>query len=376
MITLTTEQLAGLSPSLSDPIEYRKSGLSLNHIIGCPLDCAYCVRHLFGNFQMKTPTALFSDEDAVQKLTSHRFFVPHVTPLQIFNRATDPLLPSVKPHLFRVLELLDKAGYRNHLLIISRFRFEESDAEKLNQFTNLRITILFTYSGISDTRIEPIDSEIAASSLKLAYRLSIHYRVLLYWRPLVPGINDSDEHIDRVLALSEHCHGIVFTGLFFRDEIKQFFHENNIPELYEETARRKILPHEMEQRILNIFKQRGVRKIFRKTSCGVAFAHQVSDYNGHYCIKEICDICPAQQLERCERSHRRPMIEDVANLSSSLGAEGEAEITDRAVLVSGLDEQRRYFIQHKFNYQVHDKKYPHKFGRHGRADIGWESQKT
>ncbi|MFD1045277.1 hypothetical protein ACFQ1S_06610, partial [Kibdelosporangium lantanae] len=29
-------------------VEYRKSGLSLNHIQGCPLDCAYCVRHTYG----------------------------------------------------------------------------------------------------------------------------------------------------------------------------------------------------------------------------------------------------------------------------------------------------------------------------------------
>ncbi|MCY1258434.1 reverse transcriptase [compost metagenome] len=43
-------QLSLVNPSLRDPVEYRKSGLSLNHIVGCPLDCSYCVRHLFGNF--------------------------------------------------------------------------------------------------------------------------------------------------------------------------------------------------------------------------------------------------------------------------------------------------------------------------------------
>ena len=28
--------------------EYHKSGLSLNHLRGCPLDCAYCIRHTYG----------------------------------------------------------------------------------------------------------------------------------------------------------------------------------------------------------------------------------------------------------------------------------------------------------------------------------------
>lgn len=36
-------------------VDYRKSGLSLNHVVGCPLDCGYCVRHLFDNYDMKKP---------------------------------------------------------------------------------------------------------------------------------------------------------------------------------------------------------------------------------------------------------------------------------------------------------------------------------
>jgi hypothetical protein len=51
-------------------------------------------------------------------------------------------------------------------------------------------------------------------------------------------------------------------------------------------------------------------------------------------------------------------------------------ITDRGIQVSGLDEQRRYFIQHRLNFQVHDTKYPHKPKRHGRAEIGWPDKIT
>lgn len=373
MITLTQNEKARLSPALADPIEYRKSGLSLNHIIGCPLDCSYCVRHLFGNFDMKVPVALLTDEEAVDQLTMHRFFVPHVTPLQLFNRATDPLLPSVKPHLHRVLELLDAAGYRNHVLIISRFKFESGDAERLNRLMHLRVTLLFTYSGVADEQIEPINSTIAENSLKLAYSLAKRFRVILYWRPLVPGINDSDEHILKVQELGNHCHAIVFTGLFFRDEIQKFFREKNIPDPYGETARRKILPEELELRILAAFRVSGlIGKLFRKTSCGVAYAHEVADYNGHYCIREICDICPAAQQGRCAAAHRNPTLEDISAIATELGAIEQPEITDRAILVAGLDEQRRYFIQHRFGYQVHDPQYPHKYRRHGRASIGWD----
>ena len=42
---LSTQARAQLDPYMSLIVGYRKSGLSLNHIIGCPLDCGYCVRH-------------------------------------------------------------------------------------------------------------------------------------------------------------------------------------------------------------------------------------------------------------------------------------------------------------------------------------------
>jgi hypothetical protein len=38
---LTAEQVAGLRPDLADVVEYRKSGLSLNHVVGCPLECVH-----------------------------------------------------------------------------------------------------------------------------------------------------------------------------------------------------------------------------------------------------------------------------------------------------------------------------------------------
>ncbi|MFH0246123.1 hypothetical protein ACGRHY_27740 [Streptomyces sp. HK10] len=188
---LTSEQVAGLKPGLADPVEYRKSGLSLNHVVGCPLDCGYCVRHLFDNFEMKAPRALMSDEDAVAALVGHRYFRPHRTPLQVFNRATDPLLPVVKPHTFNVLRLLDAQGLTNHVLIITRWRVEPEDCAVLNSFQNLRLTVLVTHSGITDERIEPVDSRIAAASLRTLYEHAERYRTVLYWRPIVPALNDT-----------------------------------------------------------------------------------------------------------------------------------------------------------------------------------------
>lgn len=273
---LTPEKVGELKPELADVIEYRKSGLSVNWIIGCPLECGYCVRHLFDNFAMKVPRRLMSDEQAVTALVTHPYF-------------------------------RDAQGLTNHVLIITRWRVAAEDCAMLNAFKNLRLTVLVTHSGINNPKIEPVDSNIAATSLRTLFQHAERYRTVLYWRPIVPGLNDSDAHLERARELSVHAHATVFTGLFFRKEIASYYEAHGLPIPYDDTARRKIMPEVAEQRILDHFHQpenAGAPwgALFRKTSCGVAYAHGEADYNGHYGIQELCNICPQDQLRLCQKT--------------------------------------------------------------------------
>ena len=93
---LTRDQIDALPARAREVVEYRKSGLSLNHVQGCPLGCAYCIRHTYGVWDMDQPRALMDDTSAVRALVEHPYFQPHVTPIQVFNRATEPMLPRVK----------------------------------------------------------------------------------------------------------------------------------------------------------------------------------------------------------------------------------------------------------------------------------------
>ena len=77
------------------------------------------------------------------------------------------------------------------MLVITRYRMAAEDCQRFNDLSNVKVTLLFTYSGIDDTRIEPYPSEFAANSLRLASALAGRYRTVLYWRPLVPGLNDT-----------------------------------------------------------------------------------------------------------------------------------------------------------------------------------------
>lgn len=371
---LTPTQPARLPERAREVIEYRKSGLSLNHIQGCPLDCAYCIRHTYGLWDQRQPRALMSDDEAVAQLVSNRYFQAHVTPLQLFNRATDPFLPLVRPHTFAVLEALDGRGLRNHVLVITRHRMKLDDAERLNQLGNLKVTLLFTYSGIEDQRIEPHPSSVAAESLKLISAVSPRrYRTVLYWRPLVPGLNDSEEHLERARGLHQHADATVFTGLFYREQIAAYYRANGLPEPYEGTDRRKIVPETLERRILTAFADS--TSLFRKTSCAVSYVHDLPDYNGHAGIRELCDICPLTQLDLCRQAHQVPTAEQLHEVAQALPEARSLQvigITERAATVYGLpNEQPRYYLQHALGFQVHDERHPHYAHRHGRADIGW-----
>jgi hypothetical protein len=251
------------------------------------------------------------------------------------------------------------------------------DIHRLNALKHVKVTLLFTYSGIENKDIEPYPSSVAAESLKLMSTPERRkYRTVLYWRPLVPGLNDSAEHLDQAYALAKYADATVFTGLFYRDEIAEYYKANGLPEPYEDTARRKIVPETLERRVIAAFSSS--ESLFRKTSCAVAYAHGLPDYNGHYGIRELCDICPLSQLELCAGAHHVPVAERLREVASTLPeARGlvVVDITERAAVVSGLEiEQPRYYLQHALQFQVHDVRHPHVKRRHGRADIGWKEE--
>jgi hypothetical protein len=258
--------------------------------------------------------------------------------------------------------------------VITRWRVDPEDCAALNSFTNIKVTVLVTHSGITHPSIEPVDSRIAAASLRTLFEHADRYRVVLYWRPIVAGVNDTPGHIEQALTLGRSAHATVFTGLFYKQQIRDYYQSHGLPEPYTDTARRKIFPAELERRILSTARtfdsDAGTARLFRKTSCAVSYVHGMADYNGHYGIQELCNICPRSQVTRCARAWTRPEGERTALIVEELGGV-LLTINDRALVVSGLDEQHRYRVQHSVGYQVHDVTKQHHRDRHGRAEIGW-----
>jgi hypothetical protein len=72
--------------------------------------------------------------------------------------------------------------------------------------------------------------------------------------------------------------------------IAAYYQANGLPEPYGDTARRKVVPETVERRVLDAFAYSDA--LFRNTSYAVSYVHGLPDYNGHYGIRELCDICP------------------------------------------------------------------------------------
>ncbi|MEV4472789.1 hypothetical protein [Nonomuraea sp. NPDC049504] len=372
-------QQAELDPYMAQIITNRKSGLSLNHIIGCPLDCGYCVRHFWGNFEQKIPQLLVPTEKAVEMLVGHPEFVPHTTPLQMFNKATDPFLPGVKPHLFAVLEELDRRRLTNLVLIITRFHVTASDMERLEALQHIRPTLLFTYSGIKDDRVEPIGkSTTTADSITTAAAYGRRTKVILYWRPIVPGWNDDPDTMSQVLDLAAvaKVDALVFTGYYHKEENASYLRELGVPVPYEDDwQRRKVLPAELDARVVQAWRDSNIGiPLFRKTSCGVTYGWQLPDYNGHLGVPDLCDICPPEQVARCSAALIAPSDEEIRIALDSFGFDPETPflVEDGHVLTAKLGEQRRYALQHLFGFQFWEVEHPHVPAAHGRALQGYE----
>lgn len=370
---MSADQQADLDPYMAQVVGYRKSGLSLNHIIGCPLECGYCVRHFWGNFQVKVPHLLMPTDEAIDRLVGHEAFRPDVTPIQLFNKATDPFLPGVKPHLFQVLRALDASDFTNHVLLITRFKVTEADMAALERLQHLRVTLLFTYSGISDPRVEPISkSEITVTSIRTAAAHKRRTGVVLYWRPIVPGWNDAPETMARVLDVGRDADAIVFTGYYHKSENADYLRGLGVEVPFgEDYHRRKTMPADLDAAVVAAWRAFGISTpLFRKTSCGVAYAHEVADYNGHWGVRELCDICPAAQRKRCADDHIQPRLASMDHILGQLGYQTQYVIEDGHVWTHGLGEQRRYAIQHGLRYQIWELDQPHHLHAHGRSLTG------
>jgi hypothetical protein len=307
-----------------EPVWPHAGMLILNPILGCSFGCVYCFRadeqrESVDWFLNGKPTKVISEETVVDRLARHPLFVPGVTQLGLHTATTEPFLPTVRESTFRILELLEERGWRNDVMIITKHFISEADVARLASFTSFQILLFLTHSaapvemealgarpGFTRRKRETVEYLLAQPRLAAAH----------YYRPIVPGWNDSEEQIAEALTFGEPLGVTVVGGL---KEIP------NLPEISQRRGLRvpvvatgdehKHFPPELVDRILAVHQRLGLTStIVGDQSCGLTVllsrlrgsavpnVEAVRMYDAATGRRPKCmGRCPAEQLAACER---------------------------------------------------------------------------
>ena len=112
--------------------------------------------------------------------------------------------------------------------------------------------------------------------------------------------------------------------------------------------RRKAMPAELDAAVVAAWRASGISTpLFRKTSCGVAYAHGSADYNGHWGVpRDSATSAPPPSSSAAPPTTASPTAADMDRVLAQLGYHTPYLIEDGHVWTHGLGEQRRYAIQH------------------------------
>ncbi len=338
-----------------DVITQLKSWLSINPVIGCPTDCAYCIRHE-DDIEITEPKQIETSSNAIEKLQQNRFFVPHKTHLAVHNMATDPFLPNSesKKVTFEILGGLDSLGYENNVGLITKHLVKEEDIDFLESLSNLNLTMMLSYSEMPE-RIEPQGNKVRIKTLENLSGSELN--TILYWRPIVDGWNTDRERIDTVLENGEkYADAFVMSGLTFTEKIKENLKGRGIEPPYEKTdPLSKQFPKQVVNKILETYREIGITKpLFRKTSCGVSYLEEESDYNTHWENREkyCLETCPKKQKERCYNI-KPPKESQVKSLMEKARIESGFKICDEFLeLDTKIEREELNYLRQNLRFPV------------------------
>jgi DNA repair photolyase len=283
----------------SESVEHLTSWLTINPYKGCSLACAYCFRANW--HKSEKPELIMPVEMAIEQLIQHPEFVPGDTPISINNSSTDPLLPKVRQSTFKAIELLEVKELSNPFVIISKLKLKKVEVEFLRSLKFVK-PIFFGSLSLIPKHIEPAPVSIRIQNMRALSKAGIP--VVMYFRPIVEGWNDSPEIIEQALLIGQkYCNAICIGSLRMSPSIREELEKVGIQNLdFPDDFHTKKMEEAIESRILTIYaKNRLTVPLFKHSSCAVSYLMNWRNYN--YLFKNpkknCLSTCPSEQQDRC-----------------------------------------------------------------------------
>ncbi|PJM98521.1 hypothetical protein CG740_35360 [Streptomyces sp. CB01201] len=279
--TLHTMRELGLyrDPDGVEPVWPHAGMLILNPILGCNFGCVYCFRadeqrESVDWFLSGRPTKVLEEDVLVDRLARHPLFVPGTTQLGLHTATTDPFLPQVRDSTFRILEILERRGWTNDVMIITKCYLRDQDIDRLASFTSFRILLFLTHNAAPEG-MEKMGAgpEYLARKQRTVARLARwpHLAAAHYYRPIVPGWNDSEDQIIEALTFGEALGASVIGGLKEIPNLAELGRRRGLSlPLLSSEREEKYFPRELVERILGIHGRLGLTSVIvGDQSCGL-----------------------------------------------------------------------------------------------------------
>lgn len=321
--------------------EYLNSYYSLNSYIGCSINCAYCFLAPIG-IVPATPIKVISEKELLDETLADPLFVRGETVISLNNR-TDPFLnEEVKTSTFRLLDIMEEEMFTNPVTITSKGLLTKEDAEHLDAYRHIRLVIIVTYNGMPQN-VQPIDSTLQEATMRHVATCK-NVGLIHQFRPIIAGINDSEEIIRRVFSYaSQFCHATIYQGVRINKIIRQRLQGRNY-EYKGELSAKKIKSPEVDAVFKAIQEENPDYPIFDHTSCCLSYLLRQSDYN--VCYKEVsCPVaCP--NYVRCHREAPLPP-DDLAEQLAKIGiVEGWTCNRGKLHVSMPISDEQRSFVRH------------------------------
>lgn len=204
----------------------------------------------------------------------------------------DPMLQLNNTLLY--LEKLETSKHHAPVIIITKGDLSLFPDKKYNLDLHFALSTFGINSVYDGGNIERLEKNLEyAKFLNKKYQ----YKYSIEFRPIINGINDSDDIIDNIFKIAKKFStSIGFCGLQLNDNLKKYLKDNNIyfkPYDGYKLGLKKAISKEVEEIFYSKSEKYNV-PVFRKTSCLISYSHNLErDYNAHYYRPNEmrCDKC-------------------------------------------------------------------------------------
>lgn len=378
-LDLLKEQFGALSQDSKNPlsrVSVANSTFSFDPIRGCPLACSYCIiggdlRNLgveknspiikqeiknFRTLYPRKPEVVFSGQTLARALFKHPAFIKNKSVISIATGSTEAFIPISEKETWGVMKTFADEGLKNPFWIVTKRGVPDELLDIwIKRFEYLlkkgvRIVISITYSN-APYWVEPYRRN-RFHNFDLIKKTGVH--ISQHLRPIIRGINDSEESIQEALRDSLGLVESICVGGLRKDpgvllawQYSKGLDPKLLPDVKKD-ARKKDLPNGTLELVKKIVNEKGYKiPVFYRSSHVISHALDIPDYNLYRYRdddnKKVFLKIPVKIQHLMEKKYNKSLLTLLKEVITSI----------KLGYITLKLNKEEIFIENRVNYQEH-----------------------